>query len=319
MKKTSWIIALCTIALTAGVFFVVRANRSDTVAPDTVIPPQSAPVVVPAPIVPKEQPVVVAPVVLEVPDEDDLYYVHTMKTADAQKELAALVGEDNVFAVLKINRIDSANIKAGAKVVIPTTFDEATLSPFPMKYEMVESVPKLLMISQRVQAFAVYENGVLVRWGPISSGKKSTPTANKLYSTNWKGKEVKSTFDDEWILKYNFNIDNKNGIGFHQYEMPGYPASHSCVRLLLEDAMWLYEWADQWVLADDGNTRLAHGTPVIVFGDYGFGKTAPWKLLPEDPTAATVTRAELDAELERYMDTIVQRQIGRDTVLEKKI
>lgn len=320
MKKIYFIVTLCTVVLITGVFFVVRGIKPNKTNVATITPPvQSTHVTTPAPVVSPQKPVIVPPVqVPETPDEDRLYRVHIMKTVDAKKELTAVVGEDNVVTLLKVNRIDLANIKVGAKVIIPTVFDEVVLSPFPVEYVEAESIPKLLVISQRVQAFGVYEKGVLVRWGPISSGKKSTPTANKLYSTNWKGKEVKSSFDDEWVLKYNFNIDNKNGIGFHQYEMPGYPASHSCVRLLLEDAMWLYEWADQWILAGDGNTRLAHGTPVIVFGDYGFGKTAPWKLLTENPDATKVSTDELNAELSKYMDTINQRQLERDAVLVAK-
>jgi hypothetical protein len=45
-------------------------------------------------------------------------------------------------------------------------------------------------------------------------------------------------------LRWNFNIENKLGVGWHS--LPGYPASHSCLRL--EDAKLLYEWADEWQL-----------------------------------------------------------------------
>jgi len=47
--------------------------------------------------------------------------------------------------------------------------------------------------------------------------------------------------------------------------MPGYPASHSCIRLLVKDAKWLYEWVDLWKVAP-GFVIKNKGTPIIVFG-----------------------------------------------------
>lgn len=261
----------------------------------------------------------IPPVKPEGPREGQEYYQYTLKTADVAAELADLVGNENIAAVLQTNRIDIAHIKKGASIVIPVAYDMASRSPFPLTLAEVSSVKKLLVISQEMQAFGVYESGSLVRWGPVSSGKQSTPTPSKLFSTNWKGKEVKSTFDDEWILKYNFNLDNWEGIGFHQYEMPGYPASHSCVRLLMEDALWLYDWADQWILSEDEQTRLAHGTPVIIFGSYQFGKTAPWKLLPENPEATDITETELQRIVDQYLPTISARQTEREGIVVEKI
>lgn len=310
-----WILVGAIIVLCGGIFFTVRNNPSDKYkqvsdTPDLTSEEGQVPVVLDE-VKPATPPLVVNPG----PKEGQEYYNYTMTTTNAQKELSELVGEDNVMAVLQTNRIDSKNIKSGASIVIPTTFDSASRSPFPLEFKSLSEVPKILLFNQRVQAFAAYESGKLVRWGPLSSGKQSTKTPNGLFSTNWKGKEIKSSFDDEWILKYNFNIQNFEGIGFHQYEMPGYPASHSCLRLHLEDAMWLYEWADQWVLSGDEQTRLAHGTPVIVFGDYAFGKTAPWKLLPENPEATDIPLTEMNALIEKHVLIIKERKLERETVV----
>ena len=84
-----------------------------------------------------------------------------------------------------------------------------------------------------------------------------------MYFTNWKAEQTTSTFNDEWDLKWNFNIENKEGIGFHQYALPGYPASHSCLRLKEADAKYLYTFADQWELKGTDDIK-AKGTPVIV-------------------------------------------------------
>lgn len=314
MTTTQKRILIVTIILfiIGGTFFVLQEKGSNSL--DTDILPETITTETQAPATEPEK--VTTPVVQnEGPKEGQEYYFHTMTTTTMSKELEALVGKDNVTAVLQINRIDIKNIKQGSTIVIPVSFDTASLAPFPPQVPSLVDVPKILLFSQRVQAFAAYENGILIRWGPLSSGKQSTKTPNGLFSTNWKGKEVKSSFDDEWVLKYNFNIDNFEGIGFHQYEMPGYPASHSCLRLHLQDAIWLYDWAEQWILSGDGQTRIAHGTPVIVFGDYGFGKTAPWKLLPTDATATDINLDEITTVVAKNTETILVRQTERKTIL----
>ena len=247
------------------------------------------------------------------------YSLLTLKTKTPLKELEDAVGQDNVDTVLRLNRIDSQYLVQGSTLTIPQNMsDFMALSPFPTNLPLAQSIPKLMLVSQRVQAFGVYENGVLVRWGPVSTGKESTPTANRLYFTNWKGKLIHSSVNDEWILKWDFNLDNKLGISMHQYEMPGYPASHSCIRLSAVDAQWLYNWADQWIVSPDQNTLLANGTPVIVFGNYAYGKKAPWKNLSKDPTATNVSVEELTTALTPYTDAIQQASAQRSVVTATK-
>ena len=72
-----------------------------------------------------------------------------------------------------------------------------------------------------------------------------------LQYTNYKAKLKISTIDGDWKMPWYFNIQNRSGIGMHDYS-PGYPASHSCIRLLEHDAKWIFNWADQWVLDDKG-------------------------------------------------------------------
>ena len=183
-------------------------------------------------------------------------------------------------------------------IVIPSRFDEPfLLSGFPQTISQLSNVPKLFLISQRTQEFGAYEYGTLVRFGGLSTGKESTPTKNGLFHTNWKAVETISTVNDEWLLKWNFNIDNFDGVGIHQYDLPGYPASHSCIRLSEADAMWFYEWADQWRLSRDERTVLQKGTPVLLFGEYDYDAPAPWKKLAEDPQILRVKIEEIDFAL----------------------
>ena len=66
-------------------------------------------------------------------------------------------------------------------------------------------------------------------------------------------------------------------VGVHEekilppYGLPGYQASHACVRLLPRDAEWLFHWGEGWKLGPHGWGVVEHGTPVLILGRYDFG------------------------------------------------
>jgi lipoprotein-anchoring transpeptidase ErfK/SrfK len=282
-------------------------------------PKKEAPTTAIKPIVHTPDPIQNAPE--PVNTDETGFHIVTLNSDKLGNELLGMVGSyKNVFSTLAINRIDDRNLRKGMTLVVPNSFKDPSILEFmPSDIDGAQSINKLIIISQEMQAFGAYEGGHLVRSGPISSGKRSTPTPSKLYFLNWKGEEVVSTFSDEWILKWNFNLDNKEGIGMHYYTMPGYPASHSCVRLYENDALWLYEWGEQWILASDGQTKLANGTPVIVYGEYNFKKQAPWKDLVNDPNATKINQKDLEKLVRENLDTIQKEMLLRDQIIEKKI
>lgn len=218
--------------------------------------------------------------------------------------------------MLKINRLDRKHLRNGASLIVPnTSADLAMFSPLPKRLESARSIPKLMLVSRHVQAFGAYEFGELVHWGPTSTGKKSTPTPAGLFHTNWRKRETRSSVNSNWVLPWCFNIDNATGVAFHKFDLPGYPASHGCVRLLEEDAKWVYEWAEQWVLSKQNNSIQAYGTPVIIFGNYAYGAKAPWERIGDDPAATTVSVNEIDETLSRYSSTIASRAQMRESVI----
>lgn len=223
---------------------------------------------------------------------------------------------DIVYAV---NRTDQSNFKRMDSVLVPTDLsgDIVYYLPFPLKVDYLEEVEKIVFFSYPAQAFAAYENGVLVRTGQTNMGSKQHTTQTGLFFTNWKARKTISTFNDEWELKWNFNIANKAGIGWHQYTLPGYPASHSCLRLNEADAKYLYDWADQWVL-EDKTKVLVKGTPVIVFGSYDFDGPKPWLQLLNDPHALDISEKEIRKESEPFLDQILSEQQNRANYRESK-
>lgn len=222
-------------------------------------------------------------------------------------------GADGFLALLHLNRIDLEHLRDGATLVVPDP--PATLralSPFPEALGVAApAATKLLLVSRRIQAFAAYESGMLVRWGAVSTGRRETPTPAGLFATNWRSKLRRSTDNAAWLLPWYFNFINETGVSFHQFDLPGSPASHACVRLMEADAKWIYDWAESWVLADQGRRIEVYGTPVVVFDDYAFDAPAPWLRLPEDPRATLLTAEHIQAALQPHKATIDERAATR--------
>lgn len=213
---------------------------------------------------------------------------------------------------LAVNRTDKQFFVKMDSVIIPTDMsgEIANYLPFPVEVTYLTDVDKIIFFSYPTQTFAAYEKGILIYTGPTNMGRKKDPTPTGLFFCNWKAEETISTFDDEWKLLWNFNIENKKGVGFHQYDLPGYPASHSCLRLHEKDAKNLYAWANQWVLVDDANVKFK-GTPVIVFGSYPFGAPKPWLLLVKNPKSLDISKSEMEKITEPYLEIILKEQEKR--------
>ena len=179
-------------------------------------------------------------------------------------------------------------------IVVPTTWeaDELAYSPLPKQWPASVEHPTYLVVHQPMQVFGAYEFGRLVRWGPVSSGRRETPTPSGSFNLTWRSRKRTSTDNDAWILEWYFNFINSRGISFHKFDLPGYAASHACVRLLERDAQWIYAWGQQWKVSKDGRVVEVPGTPVLVIGEFGHGETPPWT-----SPAALETPIELPAAI----------------------
>ena len=189
-------------------------------------------------------------------------------------------GGPEIALLEKLNRADAKHLARLPQLVVPVTWrTELEHSPFPAAYPAAQSTPKLIVVDQPAQAFAAYENGVQVRWGPISSGRQQKPTPSGVYYLNWKARTRTSTLSGEWRLNWYFNFHNARGLAFHEFDLPGVPMSHACVRLLARDAEWIYKWGEGWTLDAKGQLQR-RGTPVLIVGAYDFTAPAPWVIRP---------------------------------------
>ena len=223
------------------------------------------------------------------------------------------IGNKNIKnIVFAVNRTDAANFTKMDPVIVPNDLsgDLEYYLPFPFTVPAIKQINKIIFFSYPAQAFAAYENGELIYIGPVNMGRKKDPTPTGLFFANWKAEKTNSTFNDEWELRWNVNIENKLGVGWHQYSLPGYPASHSCLRLQEDDARILYKWADEWVLKDDENITL-QGTPVIVFGSYNFDAPKPWLQLVANPAALNISNDQLEEVTKPFINDIMKWQEKR--------
>lgn len=171
---------------------------------------------------------------------------------------------DNLFPnpeeldiVRRINRMN-IRLKPGMVIAIPKNLDRLSIydvSPFPRYVE--SGGEKTIYVSQKKLAWGAYdEDGELLWWGPISSGTShckgvyggcTTPTGSyriirkqdiDCISTAFPRRADGNNGGAEMPFCMHFFM----GYALHGSEdVPGYRASHGCIRMFTEDARWLNE------------------------------------------------------------------------------
>lgn len=130
-------------------------------------------------------------------------------------------------------------------ILIPRDLKKDYMTYAPLPAQNNYNNKKTIIVSYKEQAFGAYdETGKLVHWGPVSPGKPGTRTAiGENFQVYRKGGA------NCWSKKFEATIPYcmffHGGFALHGFTMPGYPASHGCVRMYNEDAKWLNkEFAD---------------------------------------------------------------------------
>lgn len=181
---------------------------------------------------------------------------------------------------ITLNRKERRFLRVGDTIVVPDTIikDLRAYSVFPQYYIAAKDIPKIIMVSNKYQCYACYENGELVRFAACNSGKERTPTFPGRYALTWKAQERRSSLDSNWVMPFTWNFHPYAGNAFHQFAMPGRPVSHSCVRQFLSDAKWLFDWGERQKRDTARKPIPFSGTPVIVLDVFDFTrkKFGPW-------------------------------------------
>jgi lipoprotein-anchoring transpeptidase ErfK/SrfK len=90
--------------------------------------------------------------------------------------------------------------------------------------------PLVVTVSLRRQRVSVWDRNGLMMEAPISSGKLGTPTPTGIFSILQKNRVHYSNLYDSAPMP-NMQRITWSGVALHAGALPGYPASHGCIRL----------------------------------------------------------------------------------------
>ena len=102
-----------------------------------------------------------------------------------------------------------------------------------------ETAHALIEVNLATQTAQLFRHGAIAASVPISSGRKSFPTRPGDYVVTDKHSKWRSTLypaDMPFFMRLSCG-----DIGFHAGNLPGYPASHGCIRLKNRDAKALFD------------------------------------------------------------------------------
>lgn len=199
------------------------------------------------------------------------YFCMKIKSTDSWENLFPNVEERDI--VKRINRMN-IRLRVGMVLAVPKNIERITIydvAPFPRYIE--SEGEKTIYVSQKKLAWGAYDqDGELLWWGPISpgigkcnvTGGCSTPTGSFRVIRKQDIDCISTVFprraDGESggaLMPYCMHFFR--GYALHgSYEVPGYRASHGCVRMFIEDARWLNE---EFIDLPGGGLK---GTRVIV-------------------------------------------------------
>lgn len=176
--------------------------------------------------------------------------------------------------VRRINRMN-IRLRAGMTIAVPKNIERLTIydvSPFPRYIE--NSGEKTIFVSQKKLAWGAYdETGELIWWGPLSSGSGKCSKRDGFCKTPSGAFRIIRKQDIDCVSTAFPRRANGNhggaempycmhfyrGYALHgSYTVPGYRASHGCVRMFIEDARWLNE---EFISLPGGGEK---GTRVVV-------------------------------------------------------
>lgn len=127
------------------------------------------------------------------------------------------------------------------------------------KPQLSPSGPLIVLVSIPEQVMHVYRNGILIGRSTVSTGSKGHATPGGVFSILEKKQEHYSKKYDNAPMP-NMQRLTWTGIAMHSGNLPGYPASHGCIRLPFDFSQLLYSATDKGgtVVVGDGKVPVPH-------------------------------------------------------------
>jgi lipoprotein-anchoring transpeptidase ErfK/SrfK len=176
------------------------------------------------------------------------YHCYTAKRGDTWSKL--FPNENDRISVMKINRVN-IGLHKGMKIAVPDSLGSSFMdhAPFPTQDEATGN--RYIKVSLSKLAFGAYdESGQLQYWGPISGGKGYCPDIRRgchtptgqfaIYNKGGAGCKSKKYPVGRGGAPMPYCMFFHGGFALHgSNDVPGYMASHGCVRMGKDDAKWL--------------------------------------------------------------------------------
>jgi L,D-transpeptidase catalytic domain len=158
--------------------------------------------------------------------------------------------------------------------------------------------PILAVVSLRNQRITVYDaNGWILR-APVSSGQKGRETPAGIFSIIQKDADHHSNLYDDAFMPHMQRL-TWSGIALHGGPLPGYPASHGCVRMPFDFASRLFDATRlglRVVVAPTDVTPIEIAHPVLLpLSKPGAGALAAVRIAEANEAARKADQANLAA------------------------
>ena len=139
--------------------------------------------------------------------------------------------------------------------------------------EVAPQGPMLLIVNIATQRAVLFRNGVPIAATTVSTGRPGHATPTGVFTILQKHVEHYSSIYDNAPMPYMQRL-TWQGVALHAGNLPGYPASHGCIRLPAEFARLLY-----------GETKI--GMTVVVTSEQSMPRVAPAPAILSRGAAAT--------------------------------
>jgi hypothetical protein len=151
---------------------------------------------------------------------------------------------------------------------VPTPENPLDLKPGQYLWhpEISPAGPIVLVVSLDEQRAYVYRNGIAIGMTTISSGKAGHETPTGVFTILQKNKDHRSNLYNNAPMPYMQRL-TWDGIALHGGSLPGYPASHGCVRLPQAFAQKLFaetRRGDTVVVADGRSSPMTLVYPAVL-------------------------------------------------------
>jgi hypothetical protein len=123
------------------------------------------------------------------------------------------------------------------------------------KPELSPSGPLMVLVSVPLQVMQVYRNGILIGRSSISTGSKGHSTPGGVFTILGKSREYYSKKYNNAPMP-NMQRLTDTGICMHSGNLPGYAASHGCIRMPFDFSQLLFSATSKGgtVVVGDGKT-----------------------------------------------------------------